>query len=153
MTLVLGLGTDLRGDDAAGLEVARRLGPRGRTVTPGALLEAWAGAGDVVLVDAVQTGAAPGTVHRIDLVAGRVPAPPQPRSSHLVGILDMVELARALGRLPARVELVGIEGRSFDLLQPLSAEVERAVAAVVAELSAPGVRPPARRAGSPAAER
>ena len=139
MTLVLGIGNDWRGDDAAGLEVARRLraaGLRalGRAGDPSGLLDAWAGEREVILVDAVRSGAAPGTVHRLDATARALPARLFRGSTHHVGVADAVELARALGRLPERVELVGIEGGTFAAGQGLSPAVGRAVDAVTSQL-------------------
>jgi len=136
--LVIGLGNRLRRDDAAGLELARALRDRageagiavreheGETL---GLLEEWEGAEAVVLVDAVSSGAAPGTLRRMD---GSVePIPTHFRSSsstHAVGLSDAIELARALGRLPARVVVFGIEGRYFDAGCGLSEDVRAAIA-------------------------
>lgn len=135
--VVIGVGNSLRRDDAAGLEVARAL----RAMAAGseivvreeegetlALLDAWEGARAVVLVDAVCSGAAPGTVHRIDASEG--PLPDHLRSSsstHAVGLAEAIELARALGRLPARVVLFGLEGRCFDAGSELSPELRALV--------------------------
>ncbi len=136
--LVIGLGNELRHDDAAGLEIVRPLRDRaeeagidvheqeGETL---GLLELWEGADAVVLVDAISSGAAPGTIRRID---GSVePIPTHFRSSsstHAVGVSDAIELARTLGRLPARVVVFGIEGRCFDAGSGLSEDVRAAIA-------------------------
>ncbi len=55
-------------------------------------------------------------------------------STHAFGVGDAVELARALGRLPARVVVYGVEGADFTAGAPLSAAVESAVEHVVDEL-------------------
>lgn len=135
--MVIGVGNSLRSDDAAGLGVARALRAmaagseivvreeEGETLT---LLDAWEGARALVLVDAVCSGAAPGTVHRFDASEG--PLPDHLRSSsstHAVGLAQAIELARALGRLPARVVVFGIEGRRFDAGSELSSEVRALV--------------------------
>ena len=135
--MVIGVGNSLRSDDAAGLGVARALRAmaagseivvreeEGETLT---LLDAWEGARALVLVDAVCSGAAPGTVHRFDASEG--PLPDHLRSSsstHAVGLSQAIELARALGRLPARVVVFGIEGRRFDAGSELSSEVRALV--------------------------
>ncbi len=137
MTTVICVGNEMRGDDGAGLAVATGLRARGvpaRVEQPSDLIDAWAGEDDVVVVDTVDSGAAPGTLHRID--AGRGPLPIEVRngSSHLLGLGEAIELGRALGRLPSRLEILGIEGRAFECGAPLSLEAERAVAAVVDEL-------------------
>jgi len=55
-------------------------------------------------------------------------------------VAEAVELARALGRLPRRLTLVGVEAQAVDLGAPLSApvrdSVDDAVDAVVAALPA-----------------
>ncbi|MFP5364517.1 MAG: hydrogenase maturation protease, partial [Thermoleophilia bacterium] len=106
--LVLGIGNDWRGDDAAGLEVARRLraaGVRaaGSAGDPSGLLDAWDGEREVILVDAVRSGAAPGTLHRLDARARPLPARLFRGSTHHLSVADAVELGRALGRLPERL--------------------------------------------------
>ncbi len=135
--VVIGVGNPLRHDDAAGLEVARRVqaraGAAGIAVCEQAgeslgLLEQWEGHDAVVLVDATHSGAAPGTIQRIDASAEPLPAPLSSSSStHAVGIGDAIELARALGRLPPRVVLYGLEGRRFDSGSGLSAQVQAVI--------------------------
>jgi hydrogenase maturation protease len=129
----------MRGDDVAGLAVAERLREGGAPVVvaqPANLIDAWAGMRDVIVVDTVYSGAAAGTVHRID--AGREPLPAQigGSSTHGLGLADAIELARAVSRLPSRLRIVGIEGHAFGVGDELSADVERAVALVADELIA-----------------
>jgi hydrogenase maturation protease len=111
---IVGVGT-VHGDDAVGLAVARRLAasalPPGLAVrscerpVPD-LLDALDGAAGVVLVDAARTGAPPGAILRLDPAAlargGRA-------SCHGLGIADALALARALGRAPHRIEVIGVE--------------------------------------------
>ena len=52
-------------------------------------------------------------------------------STHSFGVAEAVELARALGRLPARVVVFGIEGRDFTPGEGLSPDVDAAVDEVV----------------------
>ena len=140
--VVVGIGNEWRRDDGAGLEVARRLGssppPRTRVVEregePSGLLDTWEGENEVILVDAVSSGAHPGTIHRLDALAQPLPAELFRASTHHLGLADAVELARALDRLPRRLEVYGIEGRDFAAGPGLAPEVERAVEAVTAEL-------------------
>jgi hydrogenase maturation protease len=143
--VVIGYGNSWRGDDAAGLVVARRLresAPPGLRVLeregePLDLLEVWADAEEAIVVDAVRSGAAAGTIHRIEATERPLPVESFNASSHLVGMVDAVELARALGRLPDRLLVLGIEGRRFETGAPLSPEVERAVETLAAELAGP----------------
>lgn len=136
---MLGVGNEWRSDDAAGLEVARRLSSAGlraleREGEPSGLLEAFEGEREVILVDAVSSGSEAGTIHRLDARARPLPAELFRASTHHLSVADAVELARSLGRLPDRLELYGIEGGRFQAGQGLGPEVRRAVEAVVAEL-------------------
>ena len=141
-TCVVGVGNELRGDDAVGLEVVRQLGlaPDGpaRVVEcegePVGMLDAWEGCDRAILVDAIQSGAEPGTVRRLEAHAGPLPPELQRASTHLLGVADAVELARALGRLPEQTIVYGIEAESFATGAALSSAVAAAVPLVVASI-------------------
>jgi hydrogenase maturation protease len=134
---VIGIGNELRGDDAAGLAVARAVGGLELTGDPVGLLELWAGAREVVVVDAARSGARPGTIHRIDAACVELPAAGR-LAGHAGGVAEAIALAGALGRLPAELRLIGIEGASFELGAELSAPVREAIALLVEELSPHG---------------
>ena len=105
---------------------------------PTRLLDAWAGLELVVIVDAARTGAAPGTVHRIDVGAGSLPRDLRLASTHAFSVPDALELGRELGRAPQRVIVVAVEGASFRMGDPLTPEVgaalDEATAMVLTEL-------------------
>jgi len=146
-TVVIGVGNRLRQDDAAGLHAVDLL--RGRAQAAGiavrvqegealGLLEQWEGARTAVLLDTIHANSQPGKIHRVDVSSEPVPALLGGSSStHALGMADAIELARALGCLPARVVLYGVQGRRFDAGGGLSREVEAAIAplaeAVLAE--------------------
>ena len=133
-TLIIGLGNEYRRDDAVGLVVARRLrqaapksvGVLEETGEGASLLESWQDADTVILIDAVQSGAAPGTLHRLDAHAQPIAKKFFRFSTHAFGLAEAVELGRALGRLPPRLIVYGIEGKSFEAGVGLSPEVEAA---------------------------
>jgi hydrogenase maturation protease len=133
--VVLGIGNPDRGDDAIGLlvldELRTRCGPdidlSSGDGDPGWMIDAWEGRRVSVVVDAVHTGAAPGSVTVIDASAAPLPATTRLSSSHAMGVASSVELARALGRLPDRLVVVGVEGRSFAFGSEMSPEVAAAV--------------------------
>ena len=137
---MLGVGNAWRRDDAAGIEVVRRLGAvpallaREYEGDAAGLINAWEEEHEVVLVDAVSSGVQPGTVHRLDPRSRPLGPELFRRSTHHLGVGEAVELARAIDRLPARIELLGIEGADFGVGQGLTSEVERAVEQVAAEL-------------------
>lgn len=148
--VVVGVGNAVRGDDAAGLAVAERVRsrvPKHVSVVeceqePTRLLDAWADADLALVVDASLSGADAGTVRRFDAIADGVPTKTFRSSTHAFGIGDAVELGRALGRLPARVVVYGIEGVDFALGSGLServaAAVEDVAQAVLGELAEAG---------------
>jgi hydrogenase maturation protease len=135
--VLVGVGNAARGDDAAGLLVARRLGGIELEGDASALLELFDGVLEAIVIDAVRSGAPPGTIHRFD--ASEAPLPASVRSSsstHAVRISEAIELARALGRLPARVVVYGIEGARFEAGALMTDSVVAAIDEVVADVSA-----------------
>ena len=141
--IIIGIGNEYRGDDAVGIAVVRKLKAlhlHACTVIEAAgdgagLIDLWDPNDSVILVDATVSGSSPGSVTRIDLLTTPV-APESFRfSSHAVGLASAIELARTLGRLPARAILYGIEGIKFDHGTGMSPDVFRSVEALVGEIS------------------
>ncbi|NIR59786.1 MAG: hydrogenase maturation protease [Gammaproteobacteria bacterium] len=110
---------------------------------PGAaLIEALRGAELVVLVDAMRAGGPPAQVRRLSpdtLATGAF------TSSHGIGVAEALALARALGELPPRLAVLGIEvgdgtaevGRLLATAgHALRAEVEAEIEACAAALEA-----------------
>ena len=141
--LVIGVGNTFRGDDGVGPVVAARLK---ELALPGvtileqsgegtSLMAAWENAAYVIVIDAVQSGAEPGTIHRLDVTDKPIPAQFGSRfSGHAFGVAGAVEMARLLDRLPKRLIVYGIEGLAFATRQGLSAEVERGVETAVQQI-------------------
>ena len=133
--VVIGVGNAWQADDGAGLVVAQRLRklvPEGVDVVelegePVTLVQAWEGADEVYVVDAVSSGAEPGTVHRVDATKTPLPRELSNASTHLFGVGESVELARSLGRLPRRLVVYGIEAARISAGNELSPEAQRAV--------------------------
>ncbi|MCC6291040.1 MAG: hydrogenase maturation protease [Bryobacterales bacterium] len=134
--MILCCGNPERGDDGAGPAVAHSLQARRIPVTlvdghAAALLDAWTGAPWVIIVDAVVTGAQPGTVHRWD----RLPEfASTPGSTHGLGVREALELGRILGNLPPAVIVIGVEAGSFEPGAPLTESVQAALPAVVEQV-------------------
>ena len=82
------------------------------------------------MFDAASSGNEPGTVHRFDAVAGPLPARLFSLSSHALGLVEVVELGRALGRLPRSLIVYAVEGTDFATGQGLSPAVARALSGV-----------------------
>ncbi len=140
--VIAGLGSEYRRDDGAGVAVARaladRLGPGsdiGPVGEPLDLLGRWDGAELAVLVDTVRSADPPGTIQVVELgtaaPTGPAPAAGSPRSSHGIGLVGVLRLARAIGTAPRRVVLVGIVGSEFGAGEGLSPAVRRAVTEAV----------------------
>jgi len=134
--LVIGLGNPDRGDDAVGLHVARRVAAKHSGIRvlelddPSDALDAWALADTVVVADAVTSDGVPGDIHVVDAVAQTLPGGSWASGgTHALGIAAVVELARALGRLPRTLLLVGVEAERFDHGTPMSGAVAAAVPA------------------------
>lgn len=130
--LVIGCGHPDCGDDAAGLLAARRLREMGLEAAEASgeatsLMAGWEGHEDVLLVDAVLTGAPAGTIHLWDARSAPLAREALRCSTHGLGVAEAIELARVLGRLPARLRICGIEGRRFGPGEAPSPEVLEAV--------------------------
>lgn len=138
---MVGVGDPLRGDDGAGPAVieglrARPLPGVGLATHWGegaSLMEAWKGCRQVILVDAMVTGAPPGTLRWF----GPENLPESgtfPYSTHRFGLAEALQLAAVLGELPEELAVLGIEGRAFDAGAGLSPEVSGAVATACEEV-------------------
>lgn len=155
--VVLGLGNVLLTDDGLGIAAVHRLGrdwtmPETVELLDGgtlglSLLPYIENATHLILVDAVRTGAAPGTLLRVEgedvgpAVATRL-------SPHQVGVADLLSGASLIEKRPGTVLLLGIEPGSLELGVERTPAVEGAMGAlleeVVAELGRLG-HPPRRR--------
>ncbi|HVN64377.1 MAG TPA: hydrogenase maturation protease [Candidatus Binataceae bacterium] len=115
MIRIIGIGSPF-GGDAVGLRAAEILAadpPSNCEVVsadrPGAeLIELMDGADAVILIDAVRSGAPPGTIHvlEFDELEG---ASARFVSSHDLGVAAAIQLARKLDRAPSRGWIVGLE--------------------------------------------
>jgi hydrogenase maturation protease len=140
--LIVGIGNDYRGDDAVGLIVARRLRMRladsvkvlEQNGDGAALMEVWWRAETVIIIDAVASGAAPGTIHRFDANTLPIPKGAFRCSTHAFGVAEAIELSRALGEFPRSLVVYGIEGKNFAAGVGLSPEVEKAACEAVRQV-------------------
>jgi hydrogenase maturation protease len=133
--VVVGVGSPF-GGDRAGWAVVTRLGDldgvRVESLDrPGpALLNALADATAAVVVDAVRSGAEPGTLHRLTALH-QLPAA-GPTSSHGLGLAEALALGERLEQLPPWV-VIGVEVDAEAL--PSDAALDRAAEAVRRELA------------------
>lgn len=143
---IFGIGSPL-GDDQAGWLTIDALLARGmggdemvieKLDRPGAnLIPLLDDAGWVILVDAMRSGNQPGCIKRFD--ARDWPAYGRGLSSHGLGVLDALLLARALGGLPPRLDLYGIEigpaGPGDKVGNAVQAAIRRLARHIAADLS------------------
>lgn len=130
--LILGIGNPLMGDDGVGIRAAEMLAeknlPDGVTVQeaglPGWGLPSWLeGRSDVILIDAVEMGGAPGTWKRFHANDLRVVLEDGSLSLHEPGLAAGLALTEALNLLPERLVLYGVQPAQTNAGGSLSTEV------------------------------
>lgn len=138
--LVACVGNVLRGDDGFGPAVAARLDglPPGVDVVESGiggialLQEIMAGCDGLVIVDAVDRGAEPGTVF---VVVPEIEEYDNVPDMHLANPDKVLTMAQGLGCLPDRVVVIGCQPvDASSVAEHLSAPVERAVDVAVEEV-------------------
>lgn len=150
--LIIGVGNEYRHDDGVGPVVARKLKAKGlpntmiieETGEGSTLMERWKDADTVILLDAVSSGAEPGTVHRFEAHARSIPTMSFRFSTHAFSIAEAVELARTFNQLPPRLIVYGIEGKRFEAGIGLSPEVGKAAREVAERVIRDVHKTPAR---------
>ncbi len=118
-TIIVCIGNELIADDAVGFEIHNRLaGCSARLEYCGVggidMLALLDGETDLIVVDAVQLGAAPGTIHVIPWDS--LPRAGTAVSAHGLGLRETIEIGNTLfpQTMPERITLIGIEGRCFN---------------------------------------
>jgi len=152
--LILGLGNSVMSDDGLGVRAVARLQerfrfPEGVSVLDGGtlgldLLPRLEGVDRLLIVDALQIGAPPGTVVRLE--GEEVPrAFANKLSVHQMGVQDLLAVAELQGHLPGELVVWGAQPGSIEmsveLTPPVAGALEEIVDGVVAELRRWG-RPP-----------
>jgi hydrogenase maturation protease len=155
-TLVLGVGNLLLSDDGVGVHTIQRLQevarlPEGVQVVDGGtsgldLLHYLEGVSHMIIVDAVETGQAPGTLMRI--TGDQVPAYLSLKMSpHEIGLPDMLFAAKLRDLYPEEVVIWGVQpattGVGLDLSPPVAAQLDVLVEKVLEQLKGWGI--PVRR--------
>ncbi|PLX90255.1 MAG: HyaD/HybD family hydrogenase maturation endopeptidase [Desulfuromonas sp.] len=150
--LVLGLGNTIMTDDGFGVKVVNALSSRYRFEGPVTLLDGGTLGLDLLpylenlekllIVDALDMRAAPGTISRIE--GEEVPrAFASKLSVHQMGLQDLLAVAELQGHVPKELVVWGVQPESIEMGTELTARVEAAVdpvmAAVIDELGRWGV--------------
>jgi hydrogenase maturation protease len=137
-TLVLGIGNTLLGDEGAGVHAVRALRDNDYLADAitfldgGTLSFTLAGAiedhPNLIVIDAAELGAAPGTVRLYendamdDFLGGN-----RKRSVHEVGLIDLMAIAALTQHLPARRALIGIQPQTLEWGETPSPPVATAI--------------------------
>jgi hydrogenase maturation protease len=146
-TLVLGLGNPIRSDDGVGIATLRRLEedprvPGGVELVEGGtkgleLVPYLSGMSRLLVLDAVEVGAAAGTIVRI--LGAELGSLPGNGNVHDLALADILNALRLLGQEPQETILLGIQPATTELGTSLSKSVESAlplfVEAAIAQLS------------------
>jgi len=157
-TLVLGLGNILLGDEGVGVRVVERLQelyrfpPEVQVLDGGTLaldlLPYVEDADRLLVIDALEMGAEPGTIARLE--GDKVPAFLSVKiSPHQMGLADLLAAARLRNFYPQEVVLWGVQPEAvrpgLELSSPVAAQVEVLVDKVLAELNRWGIAPKLRK--------
>lgn len=137
--LVLGVGNPLRRDDGIGLAVIARLHAEGSLTgvdvrdggTDGlALLDVIPEYERVVIVDAVEMGAPPGTLRVFGPEEARFTIQTDALSTHGFGLADVLALMPPLG-ITSTIRIIGVQAKEVAFGEGLSQDVARQMDAIV----------------------
>jgi hydrogenase maturation protease len=138
--VIVGVGNLLLKDEGVGVHVAQELQkktwPSAVEVHDGGvsgigLLDFFPGASKLLLIDAAEMNLEAGAVVRFtpEEVVGKGSGPRF--SAHDIGLLEVLDLARALGQCPPEVVIFGIQPKEISWGMELSPEVQASIPKVV----------------------
>ncbi len=147
-TLILGLGNPILGDDGVGWKIAEAVQSKSADLQGAveidfaslgglSLMERMLGYERVILIDCLETGAAPpGTVRSFPLAELADPTAGHSASAHDTSLITALEAAQSMGaETPSRVDVVTVEAKiSLDFSEQLSPEIAAAVPVATSEV-------------------
>lgn len=141
--VVLGIGNSLLGDDGVGIHAVARLrgepGDDHVTLIDGGtlnftLLEYIEGADGLIVIDAAELAAEPGSVSVFeDAAMDSFVSRSGRRSVHEVGLTDLLSMAALRNRLPKRRALVSVQPQQLDWSEDLSPPVAQGLVEACAQ--------------------
>ena len=149
-TLLIGIGNEYRSDDGIGLIIVRQIQKKqisSITVKEAsgegtALMKTWQRFQNVLIVDAVSSGAKPGMIFKIDASKEIMQAKFFHYSSHAFSVAEAIELARTMNTLPPKFLVYGIEGVNFtagvDISPPVKEAANQVIEQIVGEFEVVG---------------
>jgi hydrogenase maturation protease len=136
---LLGLGNLMRTDDAVGMLTARMLTDSGRLPSTIEVIEGGTlgldllgqldGTSHLLVLDAVDFGAAPGTQKSFQ--GDELARLPTSKSVHLLGLSDLVNAMLLMGAPPMEIILLGVQPESTDWGTALTPAVEAAQSGLI----------------------
>ena len=140
--LIIGIGNEMRGDDALGIIAVNDLKERFPNLAeycivqgdPTRLIDRWESK-DVVIIDAIQSARlAAGTLHLVRSLDKLLTQEEKLYSSHSIGLKQALELGKYLQKLPASCFFVGVTGKNWKFGAPLSNEVKHSLPKIIASI-------------------
>lgn len=141
--MVLCLGNRYLRDDGVGINVADRL--RGHALGEDVLVDVsqtadfsllwqYSGASKIIVVDALKSGAPPGTVSKYRIVPNRGPLVSVP-GQHELQLHDIFDIANQAGLLDCPVTIIGVEPKDCGVGEGLSPELANAIPDLLVEVT------------------
>jgi len=140
LSLVIGLGNPLLGDEGIGVRVAEELKglplPDGVSVVEGGtaglgLIGLMEGYQRVIIVDAADMGHPPGQVIRFIPAEAQFKTAEAPLSLHQIGVGEVLALAQALEVAPDELVIIGVQPKRVEMGAGLSPEVGGSIPQVI----------------------
>jgi len=157
---IVGVGSQIMGDDGLGKHVVDELaaGPVGTRedvslTHAGTMaffaLEAMSGCELGIVIDAIETGDPPGTVHRYRYVDGGFEGPVPDITLHDFSFVDALQAGTEAYELPPELLVYGVEPATIEPSLELSDRVQRAVPRLVEAIMEQLPAEPGKRAALP----
>jgi hydrogenase maturation protease len=137
--VILGIGNLLLSDEGVGVHVANKLMemdlPEGISVVEGGtdgfrLLNFITEADRLIVIDAVKTGAAPGSIYKFNIDEVKNCPSGFKTSVHQIGILEVINLSGLIGKTP-HTTVIGIEPQSLEMGMELSPEIKNKIPRII----------------------
>jgi hydrogenase maturation protease len=137
--VILGIGNLLLSDEGVGVHVANKLMeidlPEGVSVVEGGtdgfrLINFITEADRLIVIDAVQGGAAPGSIYRFNLDEVKNCPSGFKTSVHQIGILEVINMSGLIGKTP-QTTVIGIEPHSLEMGMELSPTIKEKIPRII----------------------
>lgn len=135
LPLIIGVGNDLRGDDALGIRVVQLLENEhpdlGEYMTiqgdVSRVINYW-GDRDILMVDAISSNYyEPGMIHMVCSVDDLIKDKQHQYSTHGLGITEALHMGQLIHSVPSSLLFIGVEGVQWKMGDPLSEKVEHSI--------------------------